>query len=283
SHHPGNQLAAALRADGERKFRRAPNDFCRRTHGQTVRRNRARHERVRPDHGAVANGTAGHDEHAPWQPDAPAQRHRLVSDGIAVQHVQPRAVSKDETVAANAGVIADRDGLGGVDERHLQHDRATAECESRLGKLRAAHVDLFADARILADFDRLTRHVAERAHTGMPADPDRLSLHYREQPDLHMVAQLDVVAHDHGARREGDAAPDPVAEKRAICPALERTRHPAEYQEVPPWYARLRNQRLAHASLIGEVSGGSGNVTAPSRIASSADAPREGTSVMEPE
>src|SRR6266702_2364524 len=103
------------------------NDLGGRAHRETGRRDVARDERVGANHGAIADRRTRHDKNAPRQPHTLAERDRLVIDGIAVQRVEPDAVREDETMAADARVVADHDGIGGIDERELENDRAAAQ------------------------------------------------------------------------------------------------------------------------------------------------------------
>src|SRR5215472_8586454 len=53
-----------------------------------------------------------------------------------------------------------------------------------------------------------------------------------------MVGQGHVAADDHAARGDLDAAPDLVAQERAVRPHFEGTRHPAEHRQMAEWQAR---------------------------------------------
>jgi len=99
-------------------------------------------------------------------------------------------VREDETMSANARVVADHDGLGGIDERELENDRAAAQLKARFGKLRAADVHLLADLRVLPDLDRLAGDVAHRADARITSNRDVATLHDREESDLDMIAQI---------------------------------------------------------------------------------------------
>src|SRR3989442_15324877 len=94
--------------------------------------------------------------------------------------------------------VPDDYGLGRIDERELQDDRPAAQREARLGQLRAADVHLLPDLRVLADLDRLARHVAHGADARVSTDPDGAPLDDREKADLHEVPELHRVA-DHDA------------------------------------------------------------------------------------
>lgn len=82
-------------------------------------------ERIGADDGAVADFGAWEDEDAPGDGDAVADFDRFEVDAIAFEFAEEGGVSEDEAIAADAGVIADGDGAGGVDEGHL-HDLAIA-------------------------------------------------------------------------------------------------------------------------------------------------------------
>src|SRR5581483_8122394 len=228
AHDRADEGRFLLGRNGPRKRRRLTDHLGRGAHGQTARRNVSGDQRVGTDYRPVADGRTGHDEHTPGQPNALTQCDGLISGLIAIQHVEPRTVREDQAVAADARVVADNDGLRGVDIRELQNDGARAEDESGFGQRWAADVDLLADPRILADLDALARDVAHRAHARMAADGNRASLHDREQPDLDMVAKVHVAADHDTAERDLDAAADLVAEECAIRENLEEARHPAE-------------------------------------------------------
>ena len=115
-------------------------------------------------------------------------------------------------MAADPAVVADHDGLRRIDVGHLQHDRSVAEREPGFGKLRAAHVHLLPDARVFTDLDLLAGHVGHRADAGMAADAYPSPLDNGEQPDLDVVAHLDVIPDDHPAQGDTDMSPDAVTE-----------------------------------------------------------------------
>ena len=113
---------------------------------------------------------------------------------------------KDEAVAADAGIVADDDGLRRIDVGHLQHYRSVAEHEPGFGKLRAADVHLLADARILADLDVLAGRRRTSCRRRVAADAYPPPLHDGEQPDLDVVAELDVAPMIDAAKGEAHAA-----------------------------------------------------------------------------
>src|SRR2546423_8000494 len=117
-----------------------------------------------------------------------------------------------QSVAPDPGIVAYDLGFGRVDERKQQDDRTTPQHEARLGELRAAHVDLLANPRVLADFDGLAGDVAHDSDARVPADFDAPALHDGEETNFHEVADLhDLPDHD-AAEAEAHAPADAVAQ-----------------------------------------------------------------------
>src|SRR6185436_762175 len=100
-----------LVAQATRKVGGRTDDFGGRAYGETAWRDVPGHERIRADDRAVADRGPRHNEHAPRQPDALAQRDRLVVDRIAVQRIEPDTVGEDEAVTADSGIVTDDDRL----------------------------------------------------------------------------------------------------------------------------------------------------------------------------
>ena len=125
-------------------------------------------------------------------------------------------MGEDQTVTADAGVVADDHRLGRIDGRELQDDRAAAQREARLGQLRPAHVHLFANLRILAHLDRLARQIAHRPDARMTTDPDGPALYDGEEAVLDVIADLYRFPHDDAAEAEAHAATDAVSEQQPI-------------------------------------------------------------------
>ncbi len=153
---------------------------------------------------------------------------------------------EDETVSADAGVVADHDRFGGIDVRQLQNDGAAAEHEFRFGQLRAADVDLLADLRVLTDLDDVARQITERSDARVAADANRLALDDGHEPDLHVIGELDLLADDDAAETDSHSSPDAISEKQAVGQNFQRARQPAEQYEVPPGDARFGKECFGH-------------------------------------
>src|SRR5437867_11493861 len=154
-HHLRHERGALRVAQATRKVGSRADDLGGRAHGEAPRWDGSGHERIRADDRAVADRGPRHDKHAPRQPDALAQRDRLVVDRIAVQRIEPDAVREDEAVTTDSGIVPDDDRLRRIEECQLQDDRAAAELEARLWKLRSGDVDLLANLRVFPDLNRL--------------------------------------------------------------------------------------------------------------------------------
>src|SRR5579883_3603591 len=90
----------------------------------------------------------------------------------------------------------------------------------------------------------------------MAADADPATLDDREQGDLDVVAQHDVMADDHTTEGDARASPDAIAEERPVCPDLQRARKPPEAQQVAEWDARPGNERAGHDAEAGARGAG---------------------------
>ena len=155
-------------------------------------------------------------------------------------------MGENQAVPADAGVVADHDGLGGIDVRELQDDRAAAEHELRFRQLWPTDIDLLANLRVLANLDHVTRQIAERPDTRVASNADRFTLDDGEKTDLDMIAQLDALPDHHTAEADLHAPADPVAEEQAIGEDLQRAREPTKQDEVPPRDARLGEECFGH-------------------------------------